>query len=182
MRCNNRRRASHGRHRGRMAIHRFGCDLHHVGLPHDLGDEDIWRTLASRYGREDGESDGRVIVSRTPLACKPFFSDHPAYTMQNAFRVLRCQDHAPLAYRGSGLATSSSWSKRLGAAMALLLIWHSSSISYLPWASRRLSSRVTRYADTRLSARLLAVSRSSEAESMHSKRSPGSLYTTATSP
>jgi hypothetical protein len=29
---------------------------------------------------------------------------------------------------------------------------------------------------------LLAVSRSSEAESMHSKRSPGSLYTTATSP
>jgi hypothetical protein len=64
MRSNYRRRASHGSYWGRMAIHGVGGDLHHVGLPYDLGDEDLWRTMASRYGCEDGESDGRVIVSR----------------------------------------------------------------------------------------------------------------------
>jgi hypothetical protein len=48
-----------------MAIHRLGCDLHHVGLRHHLGDEDFWRSMASRYGCEDGESDGRMIVYRT---------------------------------------------------------------------------------------------------------------------
>lgn len=48
-----------------MAIHRLRCDLHHLGLRHDLGDEDLWRKMASRHGCEDGESDGRMIVTRT---------------------------------------------------------------------------------------------------------------------
>ena len=61
MRCDNCRRATYGSHWGRMAIHRFGSDLHHVGLRHDLGYEDFRRKMASGYGREDGESDGRVI-------------------------------------------------------------------------------------------------------------------------
>ena len=65
MRCVNRRRTSHGSHRGRMAVHRLGCDLHHLGLCHNLGYENFRRTMASRYGCENGESDGRVIVPRT---------------------------------------------------------------------------------------------------------------------
>lgn len=90
MRCDNRRRTSHGSHRGRMAVHRLGCDLHHLGLCHNLGYENFRRTMASRYGCEDGESDGRVIVPRTvtvyfgpPEICW----EHPAFTMHKASRT-----------------------------------------------------------------------------------------------